>query len=195
MFKEKCKLMRAPLIILIVICVFSLIVGCKGVAAPLEEAPEEPAAVEEPPEETAPEEEAPADEAEVIEEAAEEEEVEEEAVPAEITGLITKGDDYYDGGDYSMARKSYRDGFIAIDGSNLSEDKKDELKGSFDANYQDSASIIETAMLHFGNAMTLEYEKRFEEAKVELEASLVAYPKYQEALDALESLKALMGLN
>ncbi len=191
MFKEKCKLMRAPLIILIVICVFSLIVGCKGVAAPLEEAPEEPAAVEE----TAPEEEAPADEAEVIEEAAEEEEVEEEAVPAEITGLITKGDDYYDGGDYSMARKSYRDGFIAIDGSNLSEDKKDELKGSFDANYQDSASIIETAMLHFGNAMTLEYEKRFEEAKVELEASLVAYPKYQEALDALESLKALMGLN
>ncbi len=198
MFRKKWKLLRLPLTVLLMtaaICMFLLAVGCKGGAAPVEEAPEEPAAVEEAPEEAAVEEEAPAEEAEVIEEAAEEEEVEEEEVPAEITGLIVGADDYYDDGDFSMARKSYRDAFIAIDESDLSGDKKDELKGSFDADYQDAASIIETAMMHFGNAMMLEYEKRFEEAKVELEASLAVYPKYQESIDALASLEALMGLN
>ena len=178
MLRRKWKLMRSPLVILIAVCMFSLIVGCKS-PAPAEVVPEEPAAVEEATEEAAVEEEAPA----------------EEAVPSEKTGLIADGDGYYNDGEYSMARKSYRDGFIAIDGSDLSEDKKDELKDSFDANYQDAASIIETAMMHFANAMTLEYEKRFEEAKVELEAALAIYPKYQEALDAMASLNALMGLD
>ncbi len=42
--------------------------------------------------------------------------------------------------------------------------------------------------------MTLSYEKRFEEAKAELEAALEIYPKYQTAADALDSLEALMGL-
>ncbi len=38
------------------------------------------------------------------------------------------------------------------------------------------------------------YEKRFEEAKAELEAALEIYSKYQTAADALDSLEALMGL-
>ena len=48
--------------------------------------------------------------------------------------------------------------------------------------------------MHFGNAMTLEYQQRFTEAKKELEAALAIYPKYKDAVDAYNTLKATMGL-
>ena len=48
--------------------------------------------------------------------------------------------------------------------------------------------------MHYANAMQLEYEQRFEEAKNELEAALSLYPKYAEAIEAYDNLKAIMGL-
>jgi len=109
--------------------------------------------------------------------------------------LIETADAYYKDGDYSLAVKEYRNSVIAMDESDLSERKKQELKDGININYQDAVTIVDTARMHHGNAMKLEYEKRFEEAKAELEAALVIYPKYQAAIDALASLEALMGLN
>ena len=54
--------------------------------------------------------------------------------------------------------------------------------------------IIETAEVYYGNAMMLEYEQRYDEAKRELEASLAIYPKYNEALEAYENLKTIMRM-
>lgn len=48
--------------------------------------------------------------------------------------------------------------------------------------------------MHYGNAMQLIYETRYEEAKKELESALALYPKYAEAIEAYENLKVLMGL-
>jgi hypothetical protein len=49
--------------------------------------------------------------------------------------------------------------------------------------------------MHYRNTMQLEYEKRFEEAIVEIEFTLDIYSKYQLVIDALETLKAIEDLN
>jgi tetratricopeptide (TPR) repeat protein len=118
----------------------------------------------------------------------------EEAVPGEIQGLITGAGNYFKDGEYSLAEKSYRDAELAINNSKLSAEKKKELLDGFSANYSKAKDIVNTAKLHFGNGMQLEYEKRFDEAKKEFEASLTAYPKYKEAIDALAALEEMMGL-
>jgi len=118
-----------------------------------------------------------------------------EKIPAEITDLISSADDYYSSGEYSLAVKEYRNAEIAINDSDLSEDSQDELISSFKTNYDNASDITSIARAHYGNAMKLQYEKRYEEAKQELEDALVIYPKYQEALDALATLKSLMGLS
>ena len=124
-----------------------------------------------------------------------EEEIEEEAkIPEEISSEIEEADNYFDDGMYAEAVKGYRDARRAIEDSELAADKKEELLAGIDANYQQSSNISDTARIHHTNAMTLEYEKRYEEAKTELEAALAIYPKYQAAIDALDSLEALMGL-
>jgi len=119
----------------------------------------------------------------------------EEEIPQNILDRIASADAYYNDGQYSLAVKEYRNAIIAIDESGLPEAKKQELKGEIDANNQSAIIIVDTAKIHHGNAMQLEYEKRFEEAKEELEAALAIYPEYQTAIDALSSLEALMGLN
>jgi tRNA (Thr-GGU) A37 N-methylase len=48
--------------------------------------------------------------------------------------------------------------------------------------------------MHYGNAMQLEYEKRIQEAVKELEEALKVYPKYQDAIDKLDSIKSLYKL-
>ena len=118
-----------------------------------------------------------------------------EEIPAEITDLISSADDYFSNGEYSLAVKEYRNAEIAINDSDLPEDSKDELISSFSTNCGNASDITSAAMAHYGNAMKLQYEKRYEEAKQELEDALVIYPKYQEALDALATLKSLMGLS
>lgn len=129
------------------------------------------------------------------EEVAEEQPEPEEEIPQEILDRIASADAYYSDGEYSLAVKEYRNAVIAIDGSDLPEAKKQELKDEIDANYQSAIIIVDTARIRHGNAKQLEYEKRFEEAKEELEAALAVYPKYQTAIDTLASLEALMGLN
>jgi tetratricopeptide (TPR) repeat protein len=119
---------------------------------------------------------------------------EEEEIPEEISSEIEQADSYFDDGMYSEAVKGYRDAQRAIEDSELAADKKEELLTGIDANYQQSSNISDTARIHHTNAMTLDYEKRYEEAKAELEAALAIYPKYQAAIDALDSLEALMGL-
>ena len=135
---------------------------------------------------------------EAIEEDNQEEEAEEveetEEIPEDITEEIETADNYFNEGMYGEAAKEYRDAVRVINDSDISQDLKEELLAMISQDHQDSENIIETARMHHGNAMSLQYEKRFEEAKTELEAALDIYPKYQTAIDALDSLEALMGL-
>jgi len=117
-----------------------------------------------------------------------------EAVPSDITALIKKADGYYSSGQYGLAKSTYRKAIIAIDASDLSDGAKQEIKDSFNNKYNKSKTIVETALVHFGNAMQLEYETRYEEAKSELEAALALYPKYEDAIEAYDNLKSIMGL-
>jgi len=117
-----------------------------------------------------------------------------EAIPADISKLIKSADAYYGSGEYGLAKSTYRKAVIAIDSSSLSEDAKQELKDSFATKYNKSKDIIETATMHYANAMQLQYEQRYDEAKKELEAALAIYPKYGEAVEAYDNLKAVMGL-
>ena len=126
----------------------------------------------------------------------EEQDIEEEAeeIPVEIIEEIEVADNYFDEGMYAEAAKEYRDAARMIDDADISQGLKDELLAGISQNHQDSENVTETARMYHTNSMTLQYEKRFEEAKAELEAALEIYPKYQTAIDALDSLEALMGL-
>ena len=117
-----------------------------------------------------------------------------EAIPSDITALIKKADGYYSSGQYGLSKSTYRKATIAIDASDLSDGAKQELKDSFNDKYNKSQTIVATALVHFGNAMQLEYETRYEEAKKELEAALAIYPKYEDAIKAYDNLKSIMGL-
>ena len=76
----------------------------------------------------------------------------------------------------------------------FADEKKQELLDQTTENYETSNNIIDTARMHHSNAMNLIYEKRYEEAEAELNAALEIYPKYQTAIDALESLEDIKGL-
>jgi tetratricopeptide (TPR) repeat protein len=117
-----------------------------------------------------------------------------ETIPQEIIDLITKADGYYASGEYSLASKTYRNAESAIKSSDLTEETQQLQLSLFTTKYKKAKEITDTARMHFGNAMTLEYEQRFEEAKKELEAALAIYPKYKDAIDAYDTLKAMMGL-
>ncbi|MBE3138473.1 MAG: hypothetical protein IMZ63_01505 [Actinobacteria bacterium] len=117
-----------------------------------------------------------------------------EAIPREISDLITKADGYYASGEYALASKTYRNAELAIKGSDLTEETQQLQLSLFTTKYKKAKEITDTARMHFGNAKTLEYEQRFEEAKKELEAALAIYPKYKDAIDAYDTLKAMMGL-
>jgi len=117
-----------------------------------------------------------------------------EVIPREISDLITKADSYYASGEYALASKTYRNAESAIKGSDLTEETQQLQLSLFTTKYKKAKEITDTARMHFGNAMTLEYEQRFEEAKKELEAALAIYPKYKDAIDAYDTLKAMMGL-
>lgn len=137
----------------------------------------------------------PAEEEETEEASQENTEAEEaEEIPVEITEEIKVADDYFDDGMYAEAAKEYRDAARMIDDADISQELKDELLAGISQNQKDAENITETARMHHSNAMTLQYEKRFEEARAELEAALEIYPKYQTVIDALDSLEALMGL-
>lgn len=145
--------------------------------------------------ETAEEEEAEEGQTEEETSREETEEVEEtEEIPVNITEEIEAADNYFNDGMYAEAAKEYRDAVRAINDSDISQELKEELQGMISQNHQDAENITETARMHHTNSMTLQYEKRFEEAKAELEAALEIYPRYQTAVDALDSLEALMGL-
>lgn len=117
-----------------------------------------------------------------------------EVIPQEISDLITKADSYYASGEYALASTTYRKAELAIKGSDLTEETQQLQLSLFTTKYKKAKEITDTARMHFGNAMTLEYEQRFEEAKKELEAALAIYPKYKDAIDAYDTLKAMMGL-
>lgn len=117
-----------------------------------------------------------------------------EVIPQEISDLITKADGYYASGEYALASKTYRNAESAIKGSDLTKENQQLQLSLFTTKYKKAKEITDTARMHFGNAMTLEYEQRFEEAKKELEAALAIYPKYKDAIDAYDTLKAMMGL-
>lgn len=118
-----------------------------------------------------------------------------EEIPVEIQQIIDDAEDYYDTGEYALAEKEYRKAQIEIQDSDISQELKDMLLEEIDVKYDECRDIIETARMHYANSMRLQYEKRFEEALTELESALAIYPKYQEAIDAYETLKAMMGLS
>ena len=103
-------------------------------------------------------------------------------------------DNYFNEGMYAEAAKEYRDAVRVINDADISQGLKEELLAKISQNHQDAESITETARMHHSSAMTLWYESRIEEAVAELETALEIYPKYQTAIDALDSLEALMGL-
>jgi tetratricopeptide (TPR) repeat protein len=117
-----------------------------------------------------------------------------EVIPQEISDLITKADGYYASGEYALASSTYRKAELAIKGSDLTEETQQLQLSLFTTKYKKAKEITDTARMHYGNAKTLEYEQRFEEAKKELEAALAIYPKYKDAIDEYETLKAMMGL-
>ena len=117
-----------------------------------------------------------------------------EEIPAEITEKIEAADNYFNDGMYAEAAKEYRDAVRAINDSDISIGLNEELQEMISQNHQDAENITETARTHHSNAMTLKYEGRTEEVVVELEAALEIYPKYQIAIDMLDSLEALKGL-
>ena len=63
-----------------------------------------------------------------------------------------------------------------------------------EVNFDKAKTITDTARIHYGNAMQLEYEKRIDEAIEQLEEALKIYPRYQDAIDALASIKTLYNL-
>jgi tetratricopeptide (TPR) repeat protein len=117
-----------------------------------------------------------------------------EAIPQEISDLITEADSYYASGEYALASKTYRNAEHAINNSDLSKEAKQQQLNLFAAKYKKAKEITDTARLHYGNAKMAEYEQNYEEAKKEVEAALAIYPKYKDAIDLYDTLKALMGL-
>ena len=117
-----------------------------------------------------------------------------EAIPREISDLITKADGYYASGEYALASKTYKKAELAIKGSDLTEEIQQLQLSLFTTKSKKAKEITDTARMRFGNAMTLVYGQRFEEAKKELESALAIYPKYKDAIDEYDTLKAMMGL-
>jgi len=118
-----------------------------------------------------------------------------EQIPPEIAVLIEEADNYYYNGQYAEAVSAYRKIKPAVGGNeNISENLKNQIIESYLKNFEDSKTITETARMHFGNAMQLEYEKRIDEAVKELEEALKIYPKYQDAIDKLNTIKSLYKL-
>jgi len=203
--KSKINLITMITIIVVLTAVLAFAGGCRsedGSAG--QESTGQEAAIEET-EEAGPEEEAVAEEdiqssdqeeaeSPEAEDSVEEEAEEEVEIPEEITAKIEEAGSCFNDGLYVEAIKEYRDVQRVIEGSELPEDMKEELLASIEGNYQEASNITEIARNHHSNAMTLDYEKRHEEAIAELKAALAIYPKYQAAIDALDSLEALMGL-
>ncbi|MCE5328967.1 hypothetical protein LLG07_01325 [bacterium] len=118
-----------------------------------------------------------------------------EQIPQDIQQMIDEADKYYNNGEYSEAVSAYRKIRPAVEAdSSISASLKEQILGSYSENFEDSKTITETARMHYGNAMQLEYEKRIDEAIKELEEALKIYPKYQDAIDKLDSIKSLYKL-
>ncbi|MCL4385149.1 MAG: hypothetical protein M1326_02400 [Cyanobacteria bacterium] len=116
-------------------------------------------------------------------------------IPPDIAQMISEADNYYNNGQYAEAVSAYRKIKPAVESnSNLSDDMKNQIINSYSKNFDDAKTITETARMHYGNAMQLEYEKRIQEAVKELEEALKVYPKYQDAIDKLDSIKSLYKL-
>ncbi|MCL5069671.1 MAG: hypothetical protein M1308_02045 [Actinobacteria bacterium] len=118
-----------------------------------------------------------------------------EQIPSDIQQMIDEADKYYNNGEYSEAVSAYRKIKPAVEGNDsISASLKEQIINSYSENFEDSKTITETARMHYGNAMQLEYEKRIDEAIKELEEALKIYPKYQDAIDKLDSIKSLYKL-
>ncbi len=128
------------------------------------------------------------------EEPVQEEDEAEEEIPGEITAKVDEADSLFADGMYAEASQAYRNAEIAIEGSGLSDEAKAALLAQIGPGQSQAKNIVDTARMHHSNAMTLIYEKRYEEAEAELNAALDIYPKYQTATDALESLEDIRGL-
>jgi tetratricopeptide (TPR) repeat protein len=116
-------------------------------------------------------------------------------IPPDIDQMIKEADNYYNNGQYAEAVSAYRKIKPAVDSNDsLSEEMKNQIINSIEKNFEDAKTITETARMHYGNAMQLEYEKRIQEAINELEEALKIYPKYQDAIDKLNSIKSLYKL-
>jgi tetratricopeptide (TPR) repeat protein len=198
LMKSKAVFIFAAMLVLILFISFT--VSCRK---------EEPAVQNEAEETAGTAEESPQDEAEETEEDAsgeeedsqgpeeepvQEEDEEEAEIPGEITAKVDAADSLFAGGLYAEASQAYRNAGIAIEGSELPDETKAGLLAQIEPNHSQAQSIMDTARMHHSNAMTLIYEKRYEEAEAELNSALDIYPKYQTAIDALESLEDIKGL-
>jgi len=118
-----------------------------------------------------------------------------EQIPSDIQKMIDDANTYYNKGEYFDAVSAYRKIRPAVEeNDSISASLKEQILDSYSENFEDSKTITETTRMHYGNAMQLEYEKRIDEAIKELEAALKIYPKYQDAIDKLNTIKSLYKL-
>ncbi len=116
-------------------------------------------------------------------------------LPEYLQKFIDDADKLFTDGMYAEAVSAYRTAKGKLmSASEINAELIKKMIEKMKINADKAKAITDTARLHYGNAMQLVYEKRIEEALLELEEALSIYPKYQDARDALDSFKALHNL-
>ena len=115
-------------------------------------------------------------------------------LPENLQKYIDVADKLFADGEFAQAVSAYRTAKATLQAASINLDVINEAIEKLEVNFDKAKSITDAARIHFGNAMQLEYEKRIDEAIEQLEEALKIYPKYQDAIDALESIKTLYNL-
>lgn len=118
-----------------------------------------------------------------------------QSLPENLQKFIDDADKLFESGEYAEAVSAYRTAKATLQAiSSVDPEIINEAIEKMEANFDKAKTITDTARIHYGNAMQLEYEKRIDEAIEQLEEALKIYPRYQDAIDALASIKTLYNL-
>lgn len=117
-----------------------------------------------------------------------------QGLPENLQKSIDEADKLFADGEYAEAVSAYRTAKATLQAASIDLDVINEAIEKMEVNFEKAKTITDTARIHYGNAMQLEYEKRIDEAIEQLEEALKIYPKYQDAIDALASIKTLYNL-
>ena len=117
------------------------------------------------------------------------------SLPENLQKFIDDADKLFKAGEYAEAVSAYRTAKTNLQAaSSVDPEIISKAIEKMEVNFDKAKTITDTARIHYGNAMQLEYEKRIDEAIEQLEEALKIYPRYQDAIDALASIKTLYKL-